>query len=190
MSPEIGRIVLVIGLVLVVIGGLAVLGVRLPFGRLPGDIAIEGENGGIYIPLGSTMPIFVGSLIRWIADKIRGVSASEAETETSPGVLLASGYIAGGTLCSLVIAFFAFMPEQFNEAIDGVLAQRYAPYSAAGVIAIAPRFIFKAHFTQVISMLLSADLTVTYLNYGETVQTATARWIPRPSVSAGLMFAF
>ena len=41
MGPEIGRIVLVIGIVLVVIGGLAVLGVRLPFGRLPGDIAFN-----------------------------------------------------------------------------------------------------------------------------------------------------
>lgn len=53
MSPEIGRLVLVIGVVLVLIGGLAVFGIRLPFGRLPGDIAIEGERGGIYIPLGS-----------------------------------------------------------------------------------------------------------------------------------------
>ena len=35
------------------------------------------------------------------------MSASEAETETSPGVLLASGYIAGGTLCGLIVAFFA-----------------------------------------------------------------------------------
>lgn len=51
MSPEIGRVVLVIGLVLVVVGGLAALGVRLPFGRLPGDIAIEGERGGLYIPI-------------------------------------------------------------------------------------------------------------------------------------------
>ena len=34
-----------------VVGGLALLGVRLPFGRLPGDIAIEGERGGIYIPI-------------------------------------------------------------------------------------------------------------------------------------------
>ena len=57
MSPEIGRIILVIGIVLVVIGGLAVLGVRLPFGRLPGDIAIEGENGALYIPLGSMIVI-------------------------------------------------------------------------------------------------------------------------------------
>jgi hypothetical protein len=51
MSPELGRIVLIIGIVLVIVGGLAVLGVRLPFGRLPGDIAIEGERGGIYIPI-------------------------------------------------------------------------------------------------------------------------------------------
>jgi hypothetical protein len=25
--------------------------VRLPFGRLPGDIAIEGERGGFYFPI-------------------------------------------------------------------------------------------------------------------------------------------
>jgi hypothetical protein len=53
MSPEIGRLVLAFGVVLVLIGGLAALGVRLPFGRLPGDIAITGERGGIYVPLGS-----------------------------------------------------------------------------------------------------------------------------------------
>jgi hypothetical protein len=57
MSPEIGRLVLVIGLVLVLVGGLAAFGVRLPLGRLPGDIAIEGERGGIYIPLGSMIVI-------------------------------------------------------------------------------------------------------------------------------------
>ena len=51
MSPELGRVLLIIGVVLVVIGGLAALGVRLPFGRLPGDIAIEGERGGFYFPI-------------------------------------------------------------------------------------------------------------------------------------------
>lgn len=59
MSPELGRILLIVGLVLVVIGGLAVVGVRLPFGRLPGDIAIEGENGAIYIPLGSMIVVSI-----------------------------------------------------------------------------------------------------------------------------------
>jgi DUF2905 family protein len=51
MTPELGRILLILGVVLVVVGGLAVLGVRLPFGRLPGDIAIEGERGGFYFPI-------------------------------------------------------------------------------------------------------------------------------------------
>jgi hypothetical protein len=51
VTPEIGRILLIVGILLVVVGGLAVLGVRLPFGRLPGDIAIEGERGGVYFPI-------------------------------------------------------------------------------------------------------------------------------------------
>jgi hypothetical protein len=51
VTPEIGRVLLIVGVVLVVVGGLAMLGVRLPFGRLPGDIAIEGERGGIYVPI-------------------------------------------------------------------------------------------------------------------------------------------
>lgn len=53
MSPEIGRVVLVVGLLIAGIGLLAILGVRLPFGNLPGDIRIEGERGGIFIPLAS-----------------------------------------------------------------------------------------------------------------------------------------
>ena len=57
MSPELGRLVLVIGVVLVVVGGLAALGVKLPFGRLPGDIAIQGEHGGVYIPLGTMIVV-------------------------------------------------------------------------------------------------------------------------------------
>ncbi len=53
MSPDVGRILLVIGLLVAGIGLLAVLGIRIPFGNLPGDIRIEGERGGIFIPLAS-----------------------------------------------------------------------------------------------------------------------------------------
>ncbi|MCE9563078.1 MAG: OPT/YSL family transporter [Planctomycetes bacterium] len=73
---------------------------------------------GMYLSFGSTLPIFVGGMVRWVTDKLRGKPKSDAESETSPGVLLASGYIAGGTLCGLIIAFFAFMPEAFNELIN------------------------------------------------------------------------
>jgi putative OPT family oligopeptide transporter len=60
---------------------------------------------GMYLGLGTALPIFIGGLIRWAADRARGVPASEAESETSPGVLLSSGYIAGGTLCGLLWGF-------------------------------------------------------------------------------------
>jgi hypothetical protein len=59
MTPELGRILLVLGVVLVVVGGLAMLGIRLPFGRLPGDIAIEGERGGLYIPIATMVIVSV-----------------------------------------------------------------------------------------------------------------------------------
>ncbi len=59
MPPEIGRIILVVGVVLVIVGGLSMLGVRLPFGRLPGDIVIEGERGGIYIPIATMLILSV-----------------------------------------------------------------------------------------------------------------------------------
>jgi hypothetical protein len=59
MTPDIGRILLIVGILLVVVGGLAVLGVRLPFGRLPGDIAIEGERGGIYVPLATMVVVSI-----------------------------------------------------------------------------------------------------------------------------------
>jgi uncharacterized oligopeptide transporter (OPT) family protein len=73
---------------------------------------------GMYLSLASTTPIFIGGLMRLIADRLRGKPKSEAESETSPGVLLASGYIAGGTLCGLIVAFFAFLPDSFNQAIN------------------------------------------------------------------------
>ena len=73
---------------------------------------------GMYLPLSASSPIFVGGMLRWLVGSLRGKSASEAEAETSPGVLLSSGYIAGGTLCGLIVAFFVFLPDRFNRALD------------------------------------------------------------------------
>lgn len=59
MSPELGRFLVIIGVILVVVGTLAIAGIRLPFGRLPGDISITGDRGGIYIPLGTMLVISI-----------------------------------------------------------------------------------------------------------------------------------
>ena len=59
MSPELGRFLVVLGILLAVVGGLAMAGIRLPFGRLPGDIAITGDRGGLFIPLGTMLVISI-----------------------------------------------------------------------------------------------------------------------------------
>src|SRR5205823_988458 len=51
---------------------------------------------GVYLPLSSSTPIFVGGLVRWLADwQMRRSSGdrevSESESDMSPGVLLSTG---------------------------------------------------------------------------------------------------
>lgn len=50
---NIGRYLIVGGVVLILIGGGFYLAARLglPLGRLPGDIRIEGKNGSFYFPI-------------------------------------------------------------------------------------------------------------------------------------------
>lgn len=59
MAPEIGRILLVVGLLIAGVGLLIMLGLRLPLGNLPGDIRIEGERGTIIIPLATMLLISI-----------------------------------------------------------------------------------------------------------------------------------
>jgi hypothetical protein len=58
---ETGRMLLMIGVALVVIGGIVMLLGRmgLPLGRLPGDILYRGKNTTFYFPLASCILISV-----------------------------------------------------------------------------------------------------------------------------------
>jgi hypothetical protein len=49
----VGRYLIIGGIILLVLGGLAILAARtgIPLGRLPGDIRIVGKNGVFYFPL-------------------------------------------------------------------------------------------------------------------------------------------
>ncbi|MCL4854207.1 MAG: DUF2905 family protein [Bryobacteraceae bacterium] len=49
----VGRLLVILGVILVVTGLLFMFGERLPFkiGRLPGDIVIRGKNSVFYFPL-------------------------------------------------------------------------------------------------------------------------------------------
>jgi putative OPT family oligopeptide transporter len=67
---------------------------------------------GAYLPLSTSTPIFVGGLVRYFVDGItrrkhRDLS-SQLESEMSPGVLFSTGYIAGGTIAGVIVAFLYF----------------------------------------------------------------------------------
>ena len=81
---------------------------------------------GVYLPLSASTPIFVGGLVRWLVDRrtrrrpgyeTMSYEQFVAETDKSPGVLLASGYIAGGAIAGIVIAFLAGVMGGFDKWI-------------------------------------------------------------------------
>jgi putative OPT family oligopeptide transporter len=109
---------------------------------------------GVYLPLASSSPIFIGGMVRWLVDrylkvKFRHKNLSEleltAEGDKSPGVLLASGYIAGGAITGILIAAKEMVGplaaighriEQWQTAHNPFLSGPYAD-----LLALIPFFI-------------------------------------------------
>jgi OPT family oligopeptide transporter len=86
---------------------------------------------GIYLPLSTTLPIFIGGAIRGIIDgkfKKSNVEPSEEE-DLRKGNLFATGLVAGGALAGVAIAFLtagestnAFLQKlNLEHALDGAL---------------------------------------------------------------------
>ncbi len=87
---------------------------------------------GVYLPISASTPILVGGWVRWGVDrylrrKYQGKNMTEdqliAEGDKSPGVLLASGYIAGGAIAGILIAFFAGLADGQAGGFQGWLAR-------------------------------------------------------------------
>jgi putative OPT family oligopeptide transporter len=72
---------------------------------------------GVYLPLATLAPIFVGGLVRRLADARRGTEVSEND----PGILAASGWIAGEGLAGIAIAGVLALRKYFP---DTALSQR------------------------------------------------------------------
>jgi putative OPT family oligopeptide transporter len=77
---------------------------------------------GMYLPFGTTSAIFVGGMIRWLADTIakrRGYNDAQMARFGNVGVLIASGLIAGEALMGLVTAGLAIADVQVGEVLQG-----------------------------------------------------------------------
>jgi hypothetical protein len=64
---ELGRLLMIVGLVIIVTGGLLWSGYGGWLGKLPGDIRVERGNSGFYFPIVTCIVIsIVLSLLMWI----------------------------------------------------------------------------------------------------------------------------
>ena len=81
---------------------------------------------GVYLSLSSSTPIFIGGVVRWLVDRAqrkklahRMLTADQlaAESDRSPGVLMASGYIAGGAIAGIIIAFMAGVFDRVDAGL-------------------------------------------------------------------------
>ena len=73
---------------------------------------------GMYLPFETTFAIFVGGVIRSIADKFaerRGFNEAQRARVENAGVLTASGLIAGEAILGLVWAALQFAPASVRE---------------------------------------------------------------------------
>lgn len=65
---------------------------------------------GLYLPLSTTLPIFIGGAIRGLVDmkkKKSGVELSAEEEDLGKGNLFATGLVAGGALAGVLLAFLS-----------------------------------------------------------------------------------
>jgi putative OPT family oligopeptide transporter len=93
--------------------GLVLVGVMIAIVLEMSSIPSLAFAVGVYLQLSTSMPVFIGGLIRWLVDRKRArdllhlnLDKDElaADADRSPGVLAASGYIAGGALAGIFIA--------------------------------------------------------------------------------------
>jgi uncharacterized oligopeptide transporter (OPT) family protein len=126
------------GLVLV---GAALAAVAALLGIPPLPFAV-----GIYLPLSTMTPVFVGGCIRRIVEHLRQREAereSIAEHAEERGVLLGSGLIAGEGLMGIVMASYAFYMGRKPEGIDLGLPPLVADLVSLAAFVLLGFFIFK-----------------------------------------------
>ncbi len=72
---------------------------------------------GIYLPLSTTLPIFIGGAIRgWVDKSKKSSTATHEEEDLRKGNLFATGLVAGGAIAGVLVAFLSA-----NESIAKTL---------------------------------------------------------------------
>jgi uncharacterized oligopeptide transporter (OPT) family protein len=124
-------------------------------GALPWDLVLSGAglsigamlcgvSGlafaiGVYLPLASMAPLYVGGCVRALAERDRGPLP---EGVSDPGILAASGLVAGEGLAGVAVAGLVaagIAPKSMDPRLGGVVGEAVALLVAIGVCAFLLR---------------------------------------------------
>jgi putative OPT family oligopeptide transporter len=119
--------------------GLVLLGVSLVIGVELLGIRSLTFAVGAYLPIGTTLPIFCGGVVRWLVDRAaQRAGEGETESEISPGSLFASGLIAAGGIAGLIgVALKAVEATYFDNRDLLNLPHTFLDHAAISVLAFA-----------------------------------------------------
>jgi putative OPT family oligopeptide transporter len=105
--------------------GLVILGAGLAIVMFLCGVSPLAFAVGVYLPLSTTFPIFIGGLVRGLVDRVRKLNAEESDS--SPAVLLSSGLIAGGSIAGILLATLE-APLELAQKVKGALdLSRFLP---------------------------------------------------------------
>ena len=82
---------------------------------------------GIYLPLSTMTPVFIGGLLRFIMEK-RAADTDEANERRERGVLFGSGLVGGEGLLGVGIAAYAVLMTRAPEGIGSAWAGALEPF--------------------------------------------------------------
>jgi len=110
------------------------------------EFSVLGVAIGIYLPLASSTPLFIGGMISWLA--CRGFEADNQANQTAKhrGVLLACGLVAGAALMDVVLA----VPFSLLHGPDSLRLVSKQWVSGAVILSLVVTFLLaKWFYTQV-----------------------------------------
>ncbi len=109
---------------------------------------------GVYLPLSTTLPIFVGGMVRKLVDRLRRLT--DAEADMSPGTLMSTGLIAGGSIAGIFAAFLIFVPR-LKKSLDFAANGNVESFAVDSLLA----------FTVLVAALVAVALLGRRPNVGE-----------------------
>jgi len=130
-----------------------VLGGDLPWGLVlvGGSFAIVSEllhipslplAVGIYLPLSTMTPIFVGGFLRQIIERRAKGEAERKKRLSEKGVLLGSGFIAGEGITMVAVAAYAFIAKAKPEGLGIVYPGEMGQFLALAVFFALVAFLY------------------------------------------------